>query len=333
MSYAEKRNGALTGVWLAERVIDGKRARFRADTKSEGDKWEHFVDAMGKAPLDGTGSSSKHSLGAVAARARAERAEWKNTRDPSLDQRLEVVLLHFGPTSTLEDLTSEALSQFVLALETRTGRDGGKLNGKTINRYLSVVSAILDFARNMRWTTNTPVIPWQTESRGRILYFKDHQDQPMLDALAERPLQVCYEVFASGALRPTEFFTLTVEQIDVRNDWAWLRLWETKNDEARSIPIDVELGRELQTLIHTGTLPSHDEFYRAIKAACAALGYDSGLNVYSMRHTGCTRAARKNAGAKVQKFAGHKDFKTTLNYIHLEDEDMADVATTMRRAG
>ncbi len=119
----------------------------------------------------------------------------------------------------------------------------------------------------------------------------------------------------------------------MRNDWAWLRLWETKNDEARSIPIDVQLGRELQTLIRTGTLPSHDEFYRAIKAACAALGYDSGLNVYSMRHTGCTRAARKNAGAKVQKFAGHKDFKTTLNYIHLEDEDIADVAMTMKRAG
>jgi hypothetical protein len=33
---------------------------------------------------------------------------------------------------------------------------------------------------------------------------------------------------------------------------------------------------------------------------------------------------------KVQKFAGHKDFRTTLNYIHLEDEDLADVAATMR---
>jgi hypothetical protein len=51
-----------------------------------------------------------------------------------------------------------------------------------------------------------------------------------------------------------------------------------------------------------------------------------------MRHTDCTRAARRNAGAKAQKFAGHKDFKTTLNYVHLEDEDMSDVASTMRRA-
>jgi integrase len=85
-------------------------------------------------------------------------------------------------------------------------------------------------------------------------------------------------------------------------------------------------------MIRQGKRPTHDEFYKAIKRACAALGYSEGLNVYSMRHTGCTRAARKNAGAKVQKFAGHKNFKTTLNYIHLEDEDMADVAMTMRRA-
>ena len=82
-----------------------------------------------------------------------------------------------------------------------------------------------------------------------------------------------------------------------------------------------------------GELPSRDEFHGAIKTACAKLGLDPHLNVYSIQHTGRTRAARWNAGARVQKFAGHKDFKTTLNYIHLEDEDMADVAMTMRRTG
>jgi integrase len=41
------------------------------------------------------------------------------------------------------------------------------------------------------------------------------------------------------------------------------------------------------------------------------------------------RAARKVNGAKVQKFAGHRDFRTTLNYIHLEDDDMADVAISL----
>jgi integrase len=333
VSYAEKRGGALTGVWIAERLVKGERARKRCDTKADADAWERYVDATGTLPLDGTGGANKHSIGATAKRARAERPTWKNTRDPSLDQRIEVVLKFFGPTEALETITYDKLLQFVSHLEASHKGRAGKLDAKTINRYLSVVSAIVDFGRELKWTENAPKVPWQAESKGRVLYFKDWQDAPMLEALAERRLQVCYEVLAGCALRPTEFFSLKLEQIDVRNDWVWLRLWKTKNDDARSVPVDLELGRELHALVQAGTLPAHDEFYKALKVACRELGYNEDLNVYSLRHTGCTRAARKNAGAKVQKFAGHRDFKTTLKYIHLEDEDMADVAMTMRKVG
>lgn len=333
MSYAEERKGRHTGIWIAERIVKGRgRVRFRALTKAAGDAWERHVDLYGVPPLDGTGSTDPHSLGALKLKARAERPDWKNTRDPSLDQRLEVALEFLGATSPIDSVTSEKLVDFVKHLEARGGRDGGSLSGKTVNRYLAVVSGLLDHARFLGWTKNTVAVPWQNETKGRMLYFKDWMDKPMLDTLAVRRFQVCYEVFTGAALRPTEFFSLTPDQVDVRNDWAWLRLWKTKNDEQRSIPIDVELGKELLGLIRAGQLPTHEEFYKAIKQACALLGYDPKLCVYSMRHTGCTRAARRNAGAKVQKFAGHKDYRTTQNYIHLEDEDMADVAATMRRA-
>lgn len=332
MSYPEKRKGALTGVWIGERTLEGRKHRIRASTKAAADAWETYVDRFGVLPTDGTGSSNPHTLGALKVRARAERPDWKDTRDPSLDQRLEVVMEFFTPTASIETVTNEKLAEFVTHLEARGGRYSERMSGKTVNRYLSVVSALLDYARFLGWTKNTPAIPWQNETKGRTLYFKDWQDAPMLEALGTRRLRVCYEVFSVSALRPTEFFSLTASQVDVRNDWAWIRLWETKNDEARSIPIDVELGKELRSLIMSKELPTHEEFYKALKAACAELEYDQKLNVYSMRHTGCTRAARKNSGAKVQKFAGHKDYRTTQNYIHLEDEDMADVAATMRRA-
>lgn len=333
MSYAEKRCGRLTGCWIGERTIKGERVRCRKATKDEADAWECYVDATGSVPACATGTPDKHAFGPTAHRARRERSEWKNTRDPSLDQRLEVIVSFIGAAASLDSVTYDKLLSFVSHLETHhKGRDG-KLSGKTVNRYLAVVSAVLDFGRELKWTTNDPKIPWQAESRGRVLYFKDWQDDPMKAQLGERRLQVCYEVLSSGALRPSEFFSLTPEQIDVRNDWTWLRLWKTKNDEARSVPVEMELGRELRALVIYGELPSHDEFYKALKASCRALGYNEDLNVYSLRHTGCTRAARKNAGAKVQKFAGHKDFRTTLNYIHLEDEDMADVAMTMRKTG
>ena len=331
MSYGERRGGKLTGVWIGERVVNGAKRRCRANTKKDADAWETYIDRFGVLPTDGTGSSNPHTLGALKVRARSERADWKASRDPSLDQRLEEVVSFFGPTSAPEKVTSARVLDFVKHLENRKGRTGGPLSGKTINRYLAVVSALMDHARFLGWTENTPAIPWQNETKGRLLYFKDGQDQPVLEALGDRPLQVCFEVLAASAMRPTEFFTLTPDQIDIRNDWAWIRLWKTKNDDARSIPVDIELGRELRALLEDGELPKHREFYKALKAACASKGLDKAFTVYSLRHTGCTRAARENAGSKVQKFAGHKDFRTTMNYVHLADEDMVSVASSMRR--
>jgi hypothetical protein len=80
MSYSETRKGKKTGVWIAERVINGETKRFRAATKALGDAWEKHVDRHGVAPLDGTGASIKHAIGAVAKEARANREGWKGSR-------------------------------------------------------------------------------------------------------------------------------------------------------------------------------------------------------------------------------------------------------------
>lgn len=332
MSYAERnRQGKLTGRWIGERSIDGVRRRVRCDKKSDADKWEAIVSATGKAPIDGTGASVAHSLGAVAKEARAQRKGWKGSRDPSLDQRLEDVLTFLGPTNSVETVTTDKLTELVKHLEARKGRDGGKLSPKTINRYLAVVSAILDYARFRGWSKHAPDFPWQEEPEGRIEYLRDGQDEAIDALMPSRAYQICREVLTKSGLRPSEFFSLDASRIDIRNDWCWLRMWsgETKNDAARSIPIRIELGRELLALVVSGELPSHDEFYRAFKDACSRLNYSSDLTVYSLRHTALTRAARKNSGAKVQNFAGHKDYKTTQKYIHLSDEDNADVAESM----
>lgn len=84
MSYAEKRSGKLTGVWIAERVLAGSRLRQRCATKAEADRWEAYVDATGAAPLDGTGARVLHSLGKVAKQARAEREATPLSRSANL---------------------------------------------------------------------------------------------------------------------------------------------------------------------------------------------------------------------------------------------------------
>jgi integrase len=329
MSYAERRKGVLTGRWIGERLIKGERVRFRADTKANADKWEAVVDATGSAPLDGTGSASKHSLGAIAKEARARRKGWKGSHDTSLDQRLEVVLTFFKPQSRPESVTNERLYDFVAELEQRKGRDGGPLSSKTINRYLAVVSGLLDFARENGWTAHAPSIPWQEELEGRFEYFSQEQENALLLVLDPAEAN-CLRILTKTALRPSEFFDLSSDRVDVTdNQSAWIRLTgiDTKTGKTRSQPLrDFDLARWLKRVLEAGELPSHSDFYYALKDACAALGYSDKLTVYSTRHTALTRLARKAKPAVVQHYAGHSSYKTTLKYIHLNDDDLMEAA-------
>lgn len=325
MSYAEKRKGALTGVWIGERIIKGERHRIRANTKAAADKWEALVAATGSVPLDGTGASIKHSLGAVAKEARSRREGWKGSCDTALDQRLEVVLEFFGPLSAVETISKERLYDFVEMLEQRKGRAGGPLSGKTINRYLAVVSALLDFARSCGWTQHLVCIPWQEEAEGRIEFLQKDEEEAVVALLSEDEA-LCMRLLTLTGMRAGEFFNLRVSDIDVSdNRCAWIRLrgMDVKSGKGRSIPLhDADLARWLRKAVEQGTLPGHHTFYKSFKRACVALGLSEGLCVHSLRHTFGTRAAKATKPAMVQALMGHGSYKTTQRYIHLTDDDL-----------
>lgn len=326
MSYAEKRGGKLTGIWIAERVIEGKRKRLRCPTKAAADKWEAIVDATGKPPMDGTGAFVPHPIGEVAKLARRERKGWKGSHDTSLDQRLEVIVEFFTPTASLESITKAKLYSFVSFLEGRKGRDGGALSPKTVNRYLAVVSGLLDFARECAMTTNTVSMPWQDEDEGNIEFFTPDQEQCLMGELKPDEAKVLRLLILTG-MRAAEFFELAPHQIVTSsNEQAWIGLTgdDTKTGKGRVIPVnEIHLAVWLKDKVTEGSLMSHNEFYVALKAACKRLGYSKDLTVHSCRHTTATRLAQLVKPALVQDFMGHASYKTTQKYIHLRDEDRA----------
>lgn len=325
MSYDERRKGARTGWFIGERVIAGKVKRCRSRVKAEADKWEAYVDLHGAAPLDGTGACIPHPLGAVAKEARRNREGWKGSHDTSLDQRLEVVLEFFGPTAALTSITKTKLYEFVTALEARKGRDGGPLNAKTINRYLAVVSALLDYARECEYTKHVVTIPWQEEGEGAIHFLHKHEEDAVAAVLTPDEVKVLKLLTLMGT-RASEFFDLEAVQVDTSdNRCAWIRLRgiDVKTGKGRSIPLhDYELARWLKATLEAGSLMEHQAFYRAFKGACLKLGLSSKLNVHSLRHTFGTRMAKLAKPALVQTLMGHGSYKTTQKYVHLADEDL-----------
>jgi integrase len=243
-----------------------------------------------------------------------------------------VILEFFSPQASLESITKQKLYSFVAFLEARKGRDGGKLNSKTVNRYLSVVSAILDYARDCSLTKHVVSMPWQEEGEGAIHFLQRDEEVEVAKLLSADDARVLRLLTLTG-MRAGEFFSLEPSQVDIAdNRCAWIRLRgkDTKTGKGRSIPLhDADLARWLKDTIRVGSLPSHESFYRMFKWACARLGYSDKLNVHSLRHTTATRLASKVKGAQVQDFMGHSSYKTTQKYIHLTDEDRMAAAAAL----
>jgi integrase len=243
-----------------------------------------------------------------------------------------VVLSFFGPTEPLESITKAKLYDFVTTLEARKGRDGGPLNTKTINRYLAVVSAILDYARGCDYSKHVVSIPWQEEGEGSIQFLLKHEEDALAAVLSPDDANVMRLLTLMGT-RAGEFFELEPKQVDTSdNRCAWIRLRgiDVKTGKGRSIPVhDFDLARWLRAQLDAGTLTSHQRFYRTFKAACAKLGLCSKLNVHSLRHTFGTRMAKVAKPALVQALMGHGSYKTTQKYVHLNDDDLAEATAAL----
>ena len=238
----------------------------------------------------------------------------------------------FGADAAASSITTARIYELVKALETRKGRKG-PLSPKTINRYLAVISGLLDFARNIGEPTQIVKMPWQEEDEGSIQWLKE-EDEPLVAArLPSDLMRMCLHVLIRTGMRAGEFFNLAPSQVEITgNRCAWIRLRGegTKSGKGRSQPLtDLDTARKLRDALEHGVLPDHNDFYLAFKRACSDLGLSKDLNVHSLRHTTATRLATRVAPAVVQDFMGHASYKTTQKYIHLADEARIEAAVAL----
>ena len=203
---------------------------------------------------------------------------------------------------------------------------------KTINRYLAVVSALLDFARECEWTKHVVTIPWQEEAEGRIEFLQKDEEQAIAELLTEDEAK-CLRLLTLTGMRAGEFFALQAAQVDISdNRCAWIRLrgMDVKSGKGRSIPLhDADLARWLRRALESRSLPGHDTFYKSFKRACGLLGLSEGLCVHSLRHTFGTRTAKVAKPALVQSLMGHGSYKTTQKYVHLTDDDLMEATACL----
>ena len=323
-AYAERRKGKLTGKFIGECLIAGDRFRKRFDTLRDAERWADHVKVQGAPPAD-TAANPGMTWGAL---VDAYKAANKPGRDHSAGQRLEYVADTIGRDLPLSALTTIALDKLVRSLLRRPGKKG-RLGPATINRYLSAASSVITFGKQRGHLQTVPVVPWQAEEGGRIHWLTEEQEEVVCGLLPERYAFAVRVLVATG-MRWGEFEGLEADQVEIRNENAWVRLWKTKTDSPRSIPLSVVEGRQLRAMVEAGDLPGYQAFRNSLKGTLEAAGQSPEFCIHCLRHTTATRLLQRGVAlAIVQKFLGHKSIETTLKYTHIVDEDLANAANKL----
>lgn len=341
MSYAERRDGKLTGKWVGE--VNSGRGRWRRvfPTKSEADGYEAYVKATGQEPATAEGKR----FSGVTFREVAElcssaggprRGKWKAGKDASVRQRLAFVVDVLGDLD-IQAVGTPDLDKLVATLQKRPGYKDKALSPATINRYLTAASAVLTFATQRGYRDGKPVIPLQEETGAREAVVSPELEDALMRHMrseGHHAEALCCQVLIETGLRAGELQALTSEQIE--NEWIKLRARQTKTNTAREVWIDPDLARDFRALVASGGRPDRWHLLRIFRSAVEACGGNPELVLHSLRHTRATRLLESGVDPQItMEMMGWTSFNTMRRYRHVQSYMHVEAAkkVALRRGG
>jgi len=252
------------------------------------------------------------------------------------NHNMTTVLRHLGEDTPIRDIDTVRVDEFVDEM-----RENGLSNG-TINRKLTALSVMLKIAEDRGYISKRPKIDRPREGKGRILTIDDTEmgEDGLLSFFAQTEPEmrdICIVLIDTG-MRTGECLWLRRENLDNGH----VTLFETKNDEARTIPLTTRAKRVLWEYAEGKGRREYlfsynqDRLRRAWDRMRAAFGEEDNRQLvpHTLRHSFCSRLVRKGVQfGKVQKLAGHKAIATTLRYSHLAPSNLDDAITVLEEEG
>jgi integrase len=251
------------------------------------------------------------------------RLAYGNSRDKSLGQRSEVLVDLLGAKTKVKDLTTTAVNTALNTLKARGH------SGSTVNRYLSIISKTVNLYRKLFNPAFALHISWQQEGSGRFDWLRKGEEENLHEHLLANDrtvdISLCIRILTVTGMRLGEFLSLELSQVED----GWIRLWQTKTDRPRSVPIQPDIARQLRHLIAKG-LPKGHQIRRGLSEALKASGGNSSITPHSLRHTTATRLIKSGVNQMVvAKYMGHNSLKTTQRYVHIDDDDLQQAMDKM----
>lgn len=214
----------------------------------------------------------------------------------------------------------------------------------TVNRELTVLRTILNFAVANDWLVTNPfaktkgVISAAAEvKRDRVLSFDE--EQRLLNACTDgkahiKPIIICA---LDTAMRRGEIFKMRWRDVDFVKNQIIIPQTNTKTEEARIVGITPRLRQELELLWDCSPGDKNllvfgvtNTIKNAFQSACRDAGIQ-GFRFHDCRHTATTRMVSSGSPhTEVMKITGHSQLTTFLRYLNITQETTNQVATKLR---
>lgn len=228
---------------------------------------------------------------------------------------------------------------------------GQRLTAATVNRYLSSLSSVLNFALDREVIDAHPMkggkVRKLAESNGRRRVLTDDEQTRLLEAAkasAWPMLHLYVRMCLTTAARRSE--VLNLKWSDVKLDDSLAVLPKTKNGRARSLPLvsDVKIALAAAAKVkpvrgnfvffdpRNPERPKNiDTVWKACRAVAGLLNdRDDPLDrvyLHSTRHTAVTRMLKGGANlAQAAAVSGHQTLAMLKRYEHLAAADAVDLA-------
>lgn len=308
------------------------------DTKSDAEAWARRLE-------------SEMDRGIFVDRTEAER----NTLGDLLKRYAEEVSPHKkggeGEILRIRKLRKDPLAQYkITALSSKVlagyrDRRLSEVSGSTVNRELTLISHVLNVARrewSVHFETNpVSIIRRPRENRARVRRLSLDEERRLLVELQPSPRDMHGRFVPGGcrnewvrpavaiaietAMRRSEI--LSLRWADVFLDDRYVRLHDTKNGEARDVPLS---SRAVATL---SALPRHvsgrvfpispEALKRAFTRACERARLDN-LHFHDLRHEATSRISeRLDNILELSAVTGHRTVQMLKRYYHPRAIDLA----------
>jgi integrase len=226
--------------------------------------------------------------------------------------------------------------------------------GRTAEKLLMIVRAVLAHARSRGWMDHEPATAIE---RQQVRYSGDYDfySREEIDALARAAAseqdEAIYLTAAMTGLRRGELVGLCWRDVDfpgqairVRANYSYGQLVTPKSGKVRSVPMVPEVAQALARLsqrelfradsdpVFVGTTGGHLDA-SALRRRYAAAVKRAGLRplpFHSLRHYFGSMAVNRASLVQVQSWMGHSHIQTTARYLHAKSQ--ADDAALLASA-